>query len=170
MARTEEQKEQHRLYMVKYRAENREKVIQSSRASYQKHKDKRNAKKRELNKLDPSLREKRKKYEQAYKESGRRKEVHLKNPNRKEVLKRVWQRVKNNPKRIEYTKKYREKVLIQKERKAREELSDSYIVAIIKKRVGYKIKTSEIPKELIELKRNQIKIKRLTKNNENEQQ
>jgi hypothetical protein len=83
------------------------------------------------------------------------------------MLKDKWAKLKANESRLEkkraYVVKYREEVLIEKEREQRKKLSDKYVIVLIKAQLDYKIKTSEIPKELIELKKNNVKIKRETK-------
>ena len=156
-------KENHAKRMRELRLKNPERCREIVNNCRNKNKDTYNEKRRIKYQKDEAFRLKRREVDRKYRESGRRKEAHLKNPNRGEVLKRNWQKVKDSPKRIEYNKKYREQVLIERKKKERDELTDAYVVKVIKKRLKYKLKTSEIPKELIELKRNQIKIKRLTK-------
>jgi hypothetical protein len=162
-----EAKEKHRLKQAQWRKENPEKQKEVARRSYAKNKDKFNEKAKIKYHTDLDYKEKKLLIDKKYRLSGRRRELYHSDPNKSQRLKGLWLKMKvnesANTKRLTYLKKYREEVLIKKERKQRENLSDIYVIAVIKRQFNYKIKTSEIPKELIELKKNNIKIKRETK-------
>ena len=162
-----EAKEKHRLKMAQWRKENPEKQKEVARRSYAKNKDKFNEKAKIKYNTDSDWRERKLLIDKKYRLSGRRRELYQSDPNKSQRLKDIWSKIKSNEsantKRLTYLKKYRGEVLIKKEREQRKNLSDKYVIAVIKKQFNYKIKTSEIPKELIELKKNNIKIKRETK-------
>jgi hypothetical protein len=162
-----EAKEKHRLKMAEWRKENPEKALEFARRSYEKNKHKFNATRKIQYQTDSTYKEKRLLQGINYRLSGRRKELYHTDPNKSQVLKDKWAKLKANESRLQkkrvYAKKYREEVLIEKEREQRKILSDKYIICVIKKQLDYKIKTSQIPKEIIELKKNNIKIKRETK-------
>lgn len=164
---TPEAKEKHRLKMAKWRKENPEKALEVARRSYEKNKHKFNATRKIQYQTDSTFKEKRLLQGINYRLSGRRKELYHSDPNKSQVLKDKWVKLKANESRLQkkrvYAKKYREEVLIEKEREQRENLSDKYVILLIKAQLDYKVKTSEIPKELIELKKNNVKIKRETK-------
>jgi len=162
-----EAKEKHRLKMAKWRKENPEKALEVARRSYEKNKHKFNETRKVQYRTDSTFKEKRLLQGINYRLSGRRKELYHSDPNKSQVLKDKWAKLKANESRLEkkraYVVKYREEVLIEKEREQRKKLSDKYVIVLIKAQLDYKIKTSEIPKELIELKKNNVKIKRETK-------
>jgi hypothetical protein len=63
-------------------------------------------------------------------------------------------------------REFRSDALRDSEASKRETLSDGYVIQVIKKSFGYKIKRKDIPKELIELERLKIKtIRQLKKSN-----
>lgn len=167
---TPKAKEKHRIRMAEWRKNNPEKAIEISSKNYKIHGAKSNEKRKLKYKTDAEYRAKKLKAYKKYALSGKRKEAYNRNPNKKEVLKNKWIRIKNG----DYDKvrmkmrKYREDVLIKKEKIDRDELVDSYIIRVIKKQFNYKIKTEQIPKDLIEAKRNNLKIKRITKTKKNE--
>lgn len=65
-------------------------------------------------------------------------------------------------------RKYRPKLLREQEKQKRESLHNSYVIQVIKKSFGYRIKTRDIPKELIELERLKIKTIRQLKTKKND--
>ena len=65
-------------------------------------------------------------------------------------------------------RKFRPDALRDSEASKREMLSDGYVIQVIKKSFGYKIKRKDIPKELIELERLKIKTIRQLKNQKND--
>lgn len=73
-------------------------------------------------------------------------------------------RINNKTHVLSYTRMYRSEVQIHKERANRKELADSYVVNVIKARSNYKVKTADIPKEVIETKKNVIAIRRILNN------
>lgn len=164
---TPEAKERHRLHQAQWRKENREKHLEILRRSYAKNKNKYNETRNVKYHTDAEFREKKILEGLKYRMSGRRKELYHNDPNKTQKLKDKWAKIKLNEsayaKRLAYTRKYKDEVWIQKEREQRENLSDNYVIRVIKKQFDFKIKTSEIPKEIIEIKKNNIKIKRLTK-------
>lgn len=162
---TPERKEKHRIKMAKWRKENPEKAIEISRKNRKIHGKQHNEKKREKYKTDADYRNKNLERDRKYTSSGRRKELYHNNPKKQEILKTKWIETKNNnyDKTRAKMKKYRDEVWTKKERERRANLSDQYVVMVIKKQQNFQIKTAEIPKGLIELKRKVLKLKRITK-------
>jgi hypothetical protein len=161
-----EVKKRHREREAKWRRENHDKFIEMSRKTYRKFADKQNAERREKRKSDPVFAQKIRDREIRYKASGRRQEMHRRRQQAKTLELRMksaeWK--KKNPEKVRaFVKRYRANVQIHKERKWREELHDSYVIAIIKQQLGNKIKTKDIPKELIEIERIRIFIHRKLK-------
>lgn len=159
-------KEKHRLSMIQWRKDNPEKTLEISRKNYKINGIKHNEKRRVKYKTDPEYRIKKLKADKEYSLSGKRKEAYNRNSNKNEILKKKWQKTKTSPNkelRDKYIRKYKDEFWIQKEKEDRGNLTDSYIIKVIKKQQKYQIKTQEIPKELIEVKRNILKIKRITK-------
>jgi len=162
---TPEAKEKHRIKMLEWRKNNPEKAIEISRKNYKVNGKKNNERRKQKEKENFELILKRRERHKKYNESGKRKIAFDKNPNKKEILKRKWIKIKSGDYenyRIK-CRKYREQTQKKKEQLFRDELNDKYVINVIKKQFNYKIKTKEIPKELIELKRNTLKLKRITK-------
>jgi hypothetical protein len=167
---TPEAKEKHRIKMAEWRKNNPEKALEISRKNYKIHSTKYNEQRRIKYNTDAEYRAKKLNSDKEYNLSGKRKEAYNKNPNKEEILKKKWIKIKNGDyeKVRAKNRKYREEVFINKERANREHLNDSYVVCVIKKQFNYQIKTEEIPKDLIEAKRNILKLKRITKTKNHE--
>jgi hypothetical protein len=158
-------KQKHRIKMAEWRKNNPEKALEISRKNYKIHCLKHNEKQRTKYKTDAEYRAKKLKADKEYALSGKRKEAYNRNPNKDDILKKRWIKIKNGDyeKVKAKNRKYREEVLIKKERENREQLNNAYVVCVIKKQFNYQIKTEEIPKDLIQTKRNILKLKRITK-------
>ena len=160
-------KEKHRIKMAEWRKGNPEKALEITRKNYKLHGTKHNEKRRTKYKTDEAYRAKKLNADKEYRDSGRRKELYHNNPDKENILKEKWKKIKfddvKNGKRKEYNRKYKDEVWIKKEKDDRDNLTDSYILKIIKIQQKYQIKTAEIPKDLIEAKRNILKLKRITK-------
>ena len=100
--------------------------------------------------------------ERKYKASGRRAELRIIDAPKRRKNAAEWY-IKNKELKVAYMKDYRQKILNEKERKRCELLSDSYVIRVIKKASKYTLDISEISKEQIELKRNEILINRIIK-------
>jgi hypothetical protein len=167
---TPEYKEKHRIKAAEWRKNNREKHLEFSRNNYNNNKGKINSERRERYANDIEYKLKRIETERKYKESGRRQEMHriryLNNTEEEKRKSLEWKR--NNVEHVrEYSRNFRAKYWLKHEQENRDNLADSYVVMVIKKQMQYGIKTKDIPKEIIELKRNSIKIKRKRKDYEN---
>jgi DNA integrity scanning protein DisA with diadenylate cyclase activity len=111
-------------------------------------------------------REKKHELDRKYLASGRRHFVRRRRQKKKaeELRMKVREWRKNNPeKRRAFVKRYRANILIHKEREQRRNLADQYIIKAIKRSLGYKIHTRDIPKELIQLERLRLLTKRKLK-------
>lgn len=153
-----EVKERNRLQAAKWRESNPELFRQRYRESYERHKERWNLIRRELYKNDPEYRQKKIDHEKKYKASGRRNEVNRLNPKSRERAKKY--RI-NNPDKVRIKQRqYRERIWNEHEKEQRQKLEDVYLVRIIKKQTKYALKTQDIPKELIDIKRQSMKLKR----------
>lgn len=164
---TDEFKERHRLEMIEWRKKNPEKQLEISRRSYKKNGAKQNEKKRLRYKNDQEYVSKIKEYESKYKESGRRAEVFKirYKEKRDEIIQKSSQWKQKNKDHVrKYARQYRDNILLEKERNNRKNLADQYVIAVIKKETNYILKTKDIPQQLIEIKRLQLKTKRSLKN------
>lgn len=160
---TDEYKKRHREQMAKWRKNNPDKEKAIHDRNRQKDKHIHYARRKEKYWNDEEYRNKVKQRELKYKASGRRSEMHRRRQKEKaEELRLKSKEYKiNNPEKVkEYVKKYRKNVWNPLEQKQRDQLDRQYVIAVIKKQMNYKIKTSEIPEELIELKTNLLKLKR----------
>jgi hypothetical protein len=164
-------REKHRVKMLEWRKQNPEKAREISRKSYKINGHKENEKRREKYRTDEEYKAKKKALDLEYNKSGKRKLAYHNNPNKSEILKRKWFLIKTNyhEKYLEKFREYRKNVQIHKEREQRKTLSDEYVSLVLKKQLNYQIKTKDIPKELIEAKRNILKLKRITKTKKNEE-
>lgn len=152
-------KEKHRKDMAKWRKENHDKFIEISRKSYKKNAISRNAAKQLKYRIDPDYLKKVREREKRYKARGRRQEMHKKRYAAKadECRRKSREWKEQNPiKDKARQRKYREEVQIYKEREQRNKLDDRYVIMVIKKSLDYKIKTKDIPKQLIEIERLKI--------------
>jgi hypothetical protein len=154
-----EVKEKHRLDMAQWRKENHDKFIEISRKSYKKNAKRLNAAKQVKYRTDPEYVKKVRDREKRYKERGRRQEMHKKRYIAKadECRRKSREWKEQNP--VKYKarqRQYRVKVQIYKEREQRKKLDDRYVIMVIKKSLDYKIKTQDIPHELIEIERLKI--------------
>lgn len=158
-------KEKHRLEMKEWRKNNPEGVKAVRKRNYLLHGKEYNEKRRLRYKTDAEYRAKKQLTDKKYNSSGKRKIAIDRNPNKHENLKRKWIKIKNGDyaKVREKHRRYRAQVYIHKEREERKNLDDSYVISIIKQHCKYQIKTKDIPPELIEAKRNIIKLKRINK-------
>lgn len=161
-------KERHRLAAAEWRKKNHEKQLVINRRCWNKNKDRFNKERKDKYWSDPEFRAKKIQSDRNYMLSGIRKIMWDKNPNKKLRIRQRYERVTADPVRNQYRQKYRRqyRVSVQrpKEEGWRKELSDPYVVAVIKKQMKRQIKTKDIPKELIEIKRNVLKIKRTIRN------
>ena len=150
-----EVKERHRKFQAEWRKKHRQLALEISRRSWNKNADKLNKYRRDKYATDPDYRKQKYEAELRYKESGGRHATAVRGYPKARI--RSGEYKKKNPEKIRaYVKKYRAKVLIHQEREKRKTLDDRYVVAVIKKSLDYKIKTQDIPKELIEIERIKI--------------
>jgi hypothetical protein len=162
---TEEYKIKHREKMAKWRRENPKKALEVSRRSYLKNGNKYNEKRKEKYRTDPFFKEKVKERERKYKESGRRREVQstpeqlekarLRNKKRRECIKYRMKEYERNKIYREENKEKLHKTHI----KNRKNLCPSYVAQ------SMRISVKDLTPEILETKRNIIKIKRELKNN-----
>lgn len=158
-----EVKERRRVNMAQWRKENHDKSLEISRKCRKKHATRLNAVRREKWRNDPEYKRKKIESEKRYKATGRRKELRV--INAVELRKRSAAWKKKNPELVKkYVKWYRKTKLIHFERLKRKTLADQYIIGVIKKSMNYKLKTKDIPQELIEMYRIRIKTIRSLKN------
>lgn len=158
-----EVKERHRQKMAEWRENNRDEYLAINRKSWAKNADKYNDRRNRLYESDSEYRQKKIDAEKRYKDSGRRKELRVIHAPKLREKSAEW-KLKNKDRVKKYVRQYKDNVWIEHERQQRKDLSDQYIVKVIKKETNYIIKTNEIPAELIEIKRLQIKTKRSLKN------
>jgi len=138
-----------------YRQANKEKIKERKKKYYQVNKEKtleHNKQYRQANK--EKIKERKKKYYQA---------------NKEKTLEHSKQYRQANKEKIEqYNKQYRQankEKLKEKSKDNRNKLVDPYIKTIISKQTNGMLKAKDIPQELIELKRNNIILKRKIKDN-----
>jgi hypothetical protein len=166
---TPEYKERHRKEMLEWRRAHPRKALIISRRNYKRHKDKFNSERRLKLKTDPAYKKKIHEREKRYKASGRRGEMHRKRYKKNRIVllivSQLW-KLANADAIKEYQRKYARRYWRKHEQELRDKLDDSYVIMVIKKDFYYKIKTQDIPKELIEIKRLQIfthrKLKQIT--------
>lgn len=162
---TAEYKEKHRIQMKKWRKENPDKALEISRRSYKRNGAKQNERKREKYRTDPEYRAKCIERDRRYSESGRRYEMNNKPEQREKARARTKRRRKNEDKRahdLVISKKWRDKNrehLITLHRERRQNLAPSYVAQSMRISVG------DLTPEILETKRNVIKLKRELKNN-----
>lgn len=162
---TPEYKEKHRKKAAQWRKENPEKTLEINRKSYNKNKERINEERRYKYHNDPEFKQKKIDSEKRYKESGRRLEVSRKPEQMEKARIRSRKRRKDPIKKAhdykrgaEWRKENKE-YLDKLHAKNRNELCDSYVSQTL----GMSVK--EAPKELIELKRTIIELKRELKAN-----
>ena len=164
---TEAYKEKHRIKMAEWRKKNPEKALEVSRKNYKLNGDKQNARKQELLKTDKDFAAKIKEREARYKATGRRAEMHKKRYNEKtdeiKLKSKLWKQ-ENKDKVSNYVKKFKDEYWLDHQQEQRKKLDDCYVIAVIKKQSGYRIKTEDIPQSLIEVKKQALKLKRKLKN------
>lgn len=160
---TSEAKEKHRRYMSEWRKKNREKALLIQRKSWNKNADKYNERRNKLYSEDIEYRQKKIDAEKKYKATGRRKELRAIHAPKLRKKSAEWKL--NNKERVKkYVRQYKDKVWIEHERQQRNNLADPYVIKVIKKETDYILKKKDIPSDLIEIKRLQLKTKRLLKN------
>ncbi len=86
------------------------------------------------------------------------------NPGYSKRKSRRWEEL--HPERVKFNKKKYRPIIRLIETKNRNELADSYLIKVIREQFDFQLQTIDIPKELIELKRASIILKRKIKNNE----
>lgn len=144
-----EVKEKHRIRSQKWRDENPEEQLKRSREQFKKFGHIYNAKAKEKYNTNDVYRLKKLEIDKQYNATGRRKELYRVPKNLEYNLKRNKVYKSNN---VEKVKKQQQNYI--------ENLSDT----LIKIRLGFK-KNDEIPKDIIEIKRLTILLKRTLKNN-----
>lgn len=160
---TSEAKEKHRRYMSEWRKKNREKALLIQRKSWNKNADKYNERRNKLYSENIEYRQKKIDAEKKYKATGRRKELRAIHAPKLRKKSAEWKL--NNKERVKkYFRQYKDKVWIEHERQQRNNLADPYVIKVIKKETDYILKKKDIPSDLIEIKRLQLKTKRLLKN------
>lgn len=160
---TSEAKEKHRRYMSEWRKKNREKALLIQRKSWNKNADKYNERRNKLYSENIEYRQKKIDAEKKYKATGRRKELRAIHAPKLRKKSAEWKL--NNKERVKkYARQYKDKVWIEHERQQRNNLADPYVIKVIKKETDYILKKKDIPSDLIEIKRLQLKTKRLLKN------
>lgn len=160
---TPEAKEKHRKFMAEYRKKNRDKSLLIQRKSWRKNADKYNERRNKLYKSDIKYRQKKIEAERRYKATGRRKELRAIHAPKLRKKSAEWK--SNNKDHVKkYVRQYKDKFWIEHERQQRKDLADPYVIKVIKKETNYILKKKDIPSDLIEIKRLQLKTKRLLKN------
>lgn len=160
---TPEAKEKHRKAMSEWRKKNREKSLLIQRKSWNKNADRYNERRNKLYREDVEYRQKKIDAEKRYKATGRRKELRAIHAPKLRKKSAAWK--SNNKERVKkYVRQYKDKVWIEHERQQRKNLADPYVIKVIKKETDYILKKKDIPSDLIEIKRLQLKTKRLLKN------
>lgn len=160
-----ENKERHRLNMIKWRKVNTEKVVEIRRKSNKIHSERHNEERRERYKKDEAYRLKCKERELKYKESGRRRELSSKPEYKADSrLRSRLRREDDSKKQHDYCRnaKWREenKEYIQKYyNSCRDELHPIYIARTMR------LKVKELTPEIVETKQIIIKLKRELRNN-----
>ncbi len=166
---TPEAKEKHRIKMAEWRLANPEKQKMVSLKTREKHKERVNALRREKNKSDPDYNAKKKASDKRYAATGKRVDQYW--ANREECLKRSARyKATHRDQEIKRMEKYRKENIDSirlKDQIERDTCDPKYVVRVIKKQTGFKVKTKDIPAELIEQKRITLLLKRQTKNNDN---
>ena len=145
--------------MKQYYQSNKEKVLEQSKKYYQANNEK--------------IKERQKQYRQANNEKMKQYNKQYYQANNEKMKERQKQyRQANNEKMKQYNKQYRQanKEKIKEQRKQyrqddRNKLADSYIKDLIRNQTNGMLKAKDIPQELIELKRNNIILKRKIKDN-----
>lgn len=156
-----EVKERRRLWMQEWRKNNPVKLKQIQKDFRVRNKEK-ISQRNKANWANPEFRAKAIEREVAYKATGRRKELRIKDAAKRR--KAVADYVKNNPEwKKAYMRKYKDTFWIKYEAEQRELLDDKYVIKVVKKQSGYTVKTKDISKELIEIKRNEILVNRIIK-------
>ena len=156
---TPEFKERHRKQMIEYRKLHPIKTKRINKKCRDRHKERFNLQRKERYWNDPEYRQKRIEHEKWYKSTGRRQKMQkrLYKANQFEILiyRQLYQL--GHPEMIkEKYKEYRKKIQNKKEQVLRDNIDDTYCIAVIKKDFNYKIKTEQIPNDLIKIKRLQI--------------
>lgn len=160
---TPEAKEKHRKWMAEWRKKNREKYLLIQRKWWNKNGHKYNEQRKKLYSEDVEYRQKKIDAEKRYKDTGRRKELRVINAAKLRKKSAEW-KSKNKERVKKYVRQYKDKVWIEHERQQRKNLADPYVIKVIKKETDYILKKKDIPPDLIEIKRLQLKTKRLLKN------
>lgn len=158
---SEKTKEYRRKWMAEWRRNNPEKEKAIKDAFRERNRDKINERQR-LKYQDPEYRARMIEREKAYKATGRRKELRIKDAEKRRAASKKWRQANLDRKR-EYMRQYKDKFWIDYERQQRELLNDKYVIKVIKKQSDYTIKTKDITPAQIEIKRNEILINRIVK-------
>ena len=165
---TPEFRERHRLKMAEYRKNNPDKCKAISDKSRLKNGEKYNAKRKERYNTDPDFKQKKKESELKYLQSGKRHEQrkNYRIGREKELREKSKEWAKNNPDRVkEKMRQYKDNYWIEHEKQQRHNLEDCHVIKLIKKQTRFELKTEDISKELIELKRQSLLLKRTIKKN-----
>lgn len=161
-------KERNKLNQRQYRINNPEKVLETSRKAYKKHKEKYNLYRRNKYKNDPEHKKRIIERETRYKESGGRARSNKKPANMEKARERNKVR-RNNPelhardsiRMKEWNKNNRPKLTLLT-RAYSDNLTDLYIRNMLRSQ-GFKLE--DMNQKLIEFKRNTIKLKRMIHKN-----
>jgi len=161
---TDKVKKEHAEKRKLWRQKNPDKQRAIVKRNYEKHSLRVNAEKTERYKNDAEYRAKIHETDKRYKESGRRREVNSTPENRKKAAERRKKRYYSNVEREkEEIKKfhlnnpgYRK----MKSRERYEKLPDSYLFREIKRHSKLQLSIEDMPKEILEVKRNMILLKR----------
>ncbi len=161
---TDKTKKAHAEKMKMWRLKNPEKQRAIVKRNYEKHSLRFNAEKKERYKNDTDYRNKKIEQEKRYKESGRRYEVSS-TPEQREKSRAKNKRYRLENKK-EMNKKSREYFLKNPEarknaiKRRHDTLPDSYILIQLKRRTNFELDINDIPKEVLDVKRNMILLKR----------
>lgn len=160
---TDEYKKMHREKQKKWRYENREKYLEISRNNYKKNGKRFNAAKRDKYKNDPEYKAKKQLRDKQYNDSGRNKELYATTDRREKSIKRSKIRREDpdfrkhdNDRNRKWSKLHRVELVV-KAKEKRKSLPDYYIKSQIRK-LDKSIKVEDISTELVELKRQQLKL------------
>lgn len=154
-------KEKHRIDQAKWRNENKDREKEIMKKCRDKNKNIWNKERRWKYHNDAEFRAKRDEADQLYKTSGKRKAMRQKHLKKNAEKSKVW-RLANPEKILIRFREYRAKKWNAHEREQRKKLNDSYIIKLLKEELGNCPKDI-IPKDLIEIKKLQIKTYRLLK-------
>lgn len=150
-----ENKVKHKLAAREWRKKNPERDKEISRKSRIKNRDKYNKKRNFLYHNDPVYRAKKDASDLEYKLSGKRKAMRQKHLKKNAEKSRLW-KINNREKVTAKFREYRKRKWNAHERELRKQLADAIIIKDLKDQMG-RIPKEDIPADLIEIKRIQIK-------------